>query len=428
MNNQWPNNLRDRMKHHEEPAPEGLWNRIEQIVSADNAVKATPAKRNIPLWSLRIGSVAAVALILFFIGFYTLKEDQQEVMVAEQVENEPYTSATSAPIEKETVKEVKEQILALATEKRRPETKIASQIGELHTSVTPDKTEEISEEIEKQLENKAVVSDETQTQHPIDNNSLQSEIETKKTSGFQLPAYKRQRQSAKWQTDLYASNIPAGAARKHDGYGSFRLNEPPLEDEIAIAAPLKSVSSDDIHTQSEYQHVYTDIKHLQPITLGVSMKYNLDDRWSITSGLTYTILSSQLHSGSDTHYYNSNQTLHYVGIPLNVNYTIWRNQKTSTYISGGGLVEKNVSGSLSTDFVIDNKLQTRSQQKISVKQLQWSVNSAIGIQYQLAKNIGIYAEPGVAYHFKNNSEVETIYKEKPLNFNIRLGLRFSLNE
>ncbi|MDD3908595.1 MAG: outer membrane beta-barrel protein, partial [Proteiniphilum sp.] len=153
-----------------------------------------------------------------------------------------------------------------------------------------------------------------------------------------------------------------------------------------------------------------------------------DERWSVTSGLTYTMLSSRLRSGTDNHYYNSRQTLHYVGIPLNVNYTVWENDKISTYVSGGGMVEKNVSGTLSTDFVIDNELQTQSRQKISVKPLQWSVNSAIGIQYRLTNNIGIYAEPGVAYHFRNGSKVETIYKEKPLNFNVSLGLRFSLNK
>ncbi|MPM74082.1 hypothetical protein SDC9_121067 [bioreactor metagenome] len=81
-----------------------------------------------------------------------------------------------------------------------------------------------------------------------------------------------------------------------------------------------------------------------------------------------------------------------------------------------------------TDYVIDNKIVERSRDRISVKSLQWSVNSAVGVQYQLSKTIGLYAEPGVAYHFKNGSEVETIYREKPLNFSIRLGLRFSLND
>ncbi len=178
----------------------------------------------------------------------------------------------------------------------------------------------------------------------------------------------------------------------------------------------------------EYRHVDTDVRHFQPVTLGVSLKYNLNDSWSITSGLNYTVLSSQLSTGSYNHYYNSRQTLHYLGLPVTVNYTVWRSGQLSTYISGGGMVEKNLAGTLSTDYIVDNLIEERSQDRLSVKPLQWSVSSAAGMEYRLWKGIGLYAEPGVTYHFRNSSGVETIYREKPLNFNIRLGLRFSFNE
>ena len=89
------------------------------------------------------------------------------------------------------------------------------------------------------------------------------------------------------------------------------------------------------------------------------------------------------------------------------------------------MVEKNLAGTLSTDYIVDNKIEERSQEGLSVKPLQWSVSSAAGMEYRLWKGIGLYAEPGVTYHFRNSSGVETIYREKPLNFNIRLGLRFS---
>ncbi|NLI99917.1 MAG: PorT family protein, partial [Bacteroidales bacterium] len=215
----------------------------------------------------------------------------------------------------------------------------------------------------------------------------------------------------------------------HSGYGSFVPYELNPE-EFVLASVEQSELPSDIRGSHEYQHVYTDIRHSQPVTLGVSVLYNLSERWSLTSGLTYTLLSSELYSGSktDNHYHHSRQSLHYVGVPLNVNYTVWRNPKISTYVSGGGLVEKNLWGKLTTDFVIGDQLETRNRQDIRVKPLQWSVNSAIGIQYQATRHIGLYAEPGVTYHFKNSSEVETIYKERPLNFNIRLGLRFSFNE
>lgn len=430
MKNQWQDTLRDRMERHEEPAPEGLWNSIEQIMSGESVNKAVPAKRKniIPLWSQRIAAVAAVALILFFIGLYTLNESRKDVRIAELEQNEPSVLEIFTP-KTEPVVKIEEQLLAHRTESKKPELITASFVIETDANTAMDETDEIPRETEQQHRgNEADTPEETQLQQPANNNQEQPFLETNNTPGFQLPTNRRYRKPAKWQTDLYASNIPSGVTRKHDGYGSFRIDESQPEEEIALASTRSTNSPEVTPAINSYQHVYTDIKHLQPITLGVSMNYNVAERWSVTSGLTYTILSSQLRSGTDNHYHNSRQTLHYVGIPLSVNYIVWKNSNISTYLSGGGMVEKNVSGTLETDFVIDSKLETHSQHEISVKQLQWSVNSAVGIQYQIAKNIGIYAEPGVAYYFKNNSDVETIYKEKPLNFNLRLGLRFSLNE
>ncbi|WP_436414442.1 outer membrane beta-barrel protein [Petrimonas sp.] len=426
MNNQWQNDLRNRMERHQEPAPEGLWDSIEQIIRAESAAKAPkamPARRKIPLWAQRVGTVAAAVLILFFIGLFTWKENQTNTQLVEQVQERPHGQPviTARPDKK---------LFTHNTETEKPASEKPVRADETLTTAFPTyETTTTAEENQPQPPARETTApEEGNRRQPVDNGEQSPVLENNNTPGFQLLPRRHHRKPAKWQTDLYASNIPSGATREHVGYGSLTPFQFPSEEEEYVVAAAQPDSPGDRVELNEYQHVYTDIKHLQPITLGVSMKYNLDERWSVTSGLTYTILSSQLRSGTGNHYYNSRQTLHYVGIPLNVNYAVWGNDKISTYVSAGGMVEKNVSGTLSTDFVIDNKLETQSRKEISVKQLQWSVNSAVGIQYQVAKNIGIYAEPGVAYHFKNNSDVETIYKEKPLNFNIRLGLRFSLNE
>jgi Anti-sigma-K factor rskA. len=429
MNNQWHDNLRYRMERHQESAPEGLWDGIEQIISAESAAKTMPVARKIPLWGQRAGAVAAAAIILFFIGLFTWKENQKNTQIAEQVQHEQPVSATR-PDEKETVVKSEKQPFVHNTGAGTPESKKSSRTAETRMLVAMGETGKTTEENELQPPgNEATVPDETKDRHPVNNDQQQPGLGNNNTPGFQLPVHRRHRKRTKWQTDVYAANIPSGITREHVGYGSLSPYKfPSEEEEYLLAAAVRSDSPNDSPELNEYQHVYTDIKHFQPIMLGVSMKYNFDEKWSVTSGLTYTVLSSQLRSGNDNQYYNSQQTLHYVGIPLNVNYAVWGNDKISTYVSGGGLVEKSIYGSLSTDYVANNKTERVDRQEISVKQLQWSVNSAVGIQYQFSKNIGIYAEPGVAYHFKNNSEVETIYKEKPLNFNIRLGLRFSLNE
>ena len=117
MNNQWQDNLRSRMERHEEPAPEGLWNSIEQIMSAETI----PAKRNIiPLWSLRIGAAAAAALILFFIGLRTLNvnENREDIRTAEQVQKEQSVPDTPS-FDKEPVAKTEEQHVERSKKRRQ---------------------------------------------------------------------------------------------------------------------------------------------------------------------------------------------------------------------------------------------------------------------------------------------------------------------
>ena len=47
--------------------------------------------------------------------------------------------------------------------------------------------------------------------------------------------------------------------------------------------------------------------------------------------------------------------------------------------------------------------------------------------YRFNDLVGIYLEPGVSYYFDNGSFVETVYRERPLNFSLGIGLRFNLN-
>ena len=54
------------------------------------------------------------------------------------------------------------------------------------------------------------------------------------------------------------------------------------------------------------------------------------------------------------------------------------------------------------------------------------MNAAAGVQYNFSNLLGLYVEPGVSYYFDNGSSVSNIYKDKPFNFNLNLGLRFTI--
>lgn len=412
MNDQWQNKLRDRLSHHEEPAPEGLWDRIDQVMSGESVVKNVPAKRNIILFrSLRVVGAVAAALVLFYIGSRTFNVDSREdIQVAGQVQKEE--------VQKELV-----QKREIVTEERKPE-RVTLLPPQRESKLVAISAIEVPPQVKEQQEQQ---EQQKGSSHPSEK-ELPTPGEEHVIDDMDQVVVEKRGTPAKWQTGVYASNLSLSAASNHGGYGSFNTYSfPSVEEEYVISA-IRSELPEGTSILNEYEHVYTNVEHHQPVTVGVTFKYNLDERWSLSSGLVYSFLSSELQSGADNHYYKSNQALHYVGLPLNVNYTLWQNNRVFTYISGGGMVEKNVWGKLSTDYVIDNQVEAQTNQKISVKPLQWSVNSKLGIQYQLYKNMGVYVEPGVAYYFNNNSHVETIYKEKPLNFNINMGLRFTLND
>jgi hypothetical protein len=137
------------------------------------------------------------------------------------------------------------------------------------------------------------------------------------------------------------------------------------------------------------------------------------------------MLSSQFRTDGDATYYSREQVLHNIGIPLGINYALWQGARLSIYLSAGGGVEKSVSGSSLFRFMSGGTIQTERRDKISDR-LQWSVRGAAGLQYDFTRSLGLYAEPGVNYYFDNRSGLETIYKTKPLNFGLRIGVRFSM--
>ncbi len=173
---------------------------------------------------------------------------------------------------------------------------------------------------------------------------------------------------------------------------------------------------------------YTETRHNLPIRAGVMLSYGLTDRLGVESGLTYTYLGSRLKSGSEQYYYETRQSLHYLGIPVKLNCSLWRSRLLNIYVSGGGMMEWNISGSASTEYRHDGKVFSRDNRRVRIDKPQWSVNASVGVQLNLSRRVGIFADPGISYHFDNGSTVETTYRKNPLNFDLTFGLRISFEK
>ena len=171
-----------------------------------------------------------------------------------------------------------------------------------------------------------------------------------------------------------------------------------------------------------------EIKHHLPVRTGLAFSYRVNERLSLESGMTYTNLTSDIRYGSDEHYFSGKQMLHYVGIPLNLRYKLLSWKRLDLYASAGVLGEKCVSGKIERDYVLDNHSAETEKEDVREKPLQWSVNASAGLQLNVSSAIGLYAEPGVSYYIDNGSSVENIYKDKPCNFNLNVGVRFTFGK
>ena len=175
------------------------------------------------------------------------------------------------------------------------------------------------------------------------------------------------------------------------------------------------------------QPVSTSTEHYQPVSFGRAISVGLDDRFSLETGADYSCLVSDMSSGTEENRYDIRQTLHYVGVPLRARYSFWKPGGFGLYMTAGGKVEKCVGGTTSTSYVVKSSVSSSTKDRITVDPLQWSVGASLGIGYRFNDLVGIYLEPGVSYYFDNGSFVETVYRERPLNFSLGIGLRFNLN-
>lgn len=156
--------------------------------------------------------------------------------------------------------------------------------------------------------------------------------------------------------------------------------------------------------------------HKQPISFGLTLSYPLTNRLSLSTGAVYTRLSSDFLNIVQNHQIKRHQVLHYVGIPLNLQFSVWQWHGLEAYLTAGGQVDWNVSAKANTDGI---------DQKMDKDRAQWSVGGSLGVQYHIVPQIGLYAEPGIRYYFNNGSSISNFYKDKPTNFNLQLGLRFN---
>lgn len=413
------------MEDYSEPLPDGLWDKLETELEEQNKPKV------IPLW--RRWQAAAAVLILLVSSltywFWSSPEaDFQNQQLAVEVKDTPLPE--NRPIQDQVTAEVAMPGKSEPEMKLTASTDVVLEQAVRKVSVEEEKTDEVIVEEPEKEESKTIKNEtltetaDTQVQQKkrlrasreadrerMKQNAEEAKSKSTRSSGFSL--------------GVGAGNTPYGSLSTFDGMGSFVARSAYYVSSDLNMAPVNNggLAYSQILLENAAQSPQTSVKHHMPVTIGFSLDWNLDKNWTLETGLNYTLLSSDIRSGSKS-YVEETQKLHYVGIPLKIRRSIWQNRWFSVYASVGVAVEKCVSGRLESVTVTNGGNRTSERTSLEVDPLQWSVAAAAGAQVNFTSRLGLYLEPGVAYYFDDHSGVETIRKEHPFNFNLQLGLRF----
>ena len=226
---------------------------------------------------------------------------------------------------------------------------------------------------------------------------------------------------------LYAENVGAGMGNANSG--SNIVNR--YSDSGVLADPMPGLfpdpsiaGSDDVTylKAAAYKALQKSpqgkAEHHAPVSVGMQVAFGIAPRLSLSTGVVYTRTSSDFYPYAPNSDYQVHQVLHYVGIPVGLNYELWRSGGFHAYVMAGAEADCNVKNDTDED---GTKKENTKRDRV-----QFSGKASLGAQYDISPSVGLYIEPGAKYYFDNGSDIENTFKDKKLNFNLQFGLRFNL--
>jgi hypothetical protein len=370
MSEQWIQQMREKMAGYKWPAPEVSWEEIDQALAANKTRKARV------FWLQRMAA-AAILLLIAGVGYWGfLRNDTEQTTEKRVAENHQEnhgdkenhgdwhndSSAAKIRVPVPVILPAKISVPAILAETVPPLSE--SSPDTIHTSPSEDET--------------------------LPRSNGESDIRPKEQTPptpapviYPTDLHQRKQLDNRLTAKVYMSSTMAGS-RQTESHLWTQTEHP----------------KDTVQTTQTNQHVH----HHQPVRFGLSLRYRLNDRWSVESGLSYTRLSSDITTTVDGMTTITEQHLNYIGLPLNISYDLLKSNHFELYITTGSTIEKSLDTS----------------------PWQFSLNGAIGAEYKLTDIFSLYAEPGFGYYFPDGSNTPTINQDRPLNLNLSFGLRFNL--
>ena len=463
MSNQdWTSKLQDQLADYQEPVSHDLWAGIEQSLAQNNieSVSTNPqtivsessesadlhvgseAKKNARIVYFKRWSAAAAAVALLGIGgsyVYLHQEDVEKGNLQLASLSSPAVSADlqsaasqSAPSHVVSV-DLQSAASSVAASQSAPSHVVSSDLqlaasqpapshvvsADLQSAASQKKASDVlKKESENEISLLAEKSDHKALTRSTDNHAA--------AYASQSYHFEKNKEVSGWSMQLYAENLtPSLGGVNSDasgGYNDFSYG--------TMAEPMPGVIPDpavggiygEEYLLASYKAIQrnqqVNAKHHAPVSVGLQVAFGIAPRLSLSTGLVYTRTSSDFYPYAPGSSYNVHQVLHYVGIPVGLNYVFWQSGGFHAYVMAGAEADYNVKNDTDED---GTKKEDAKRDRV-----QFSGKASLGAQYDITPKVGLYIEPGAKYYFDNGSHVENTFKDKKLNFNLQFGLRFNL--
>ncbi len=450
MSNQdWTSKLQEQLAGYQEPVSHDLWAGIEQSLAQNNieSVSSNPqtiasessestdlhvgteAKKNARIVYFKRWSAAAAAVALLGIGgsyVYLHQEDVEKGNLQLAVSQPAPSHVVSADLQSAAS-------VSAAVSQSAPSHAVSADLQSAASQSAPSHVvsadlqsaasqKKASDVLKKESENEISLLAE-KSDHKALTRATDHHAEAYASQSYH---FEKNEEVSGWSMQLYAENLtPSLGGVNSDasgGYNDFSYG--------TMAEPMPGVIPDptaggiygEEYLLASYKAIQRsqqgNAKHHAPVSVGLQVAFGIAPRLSLSTGLVYTRTSSDFYPYAPSSSYNVHQVLHYVGIPVGLNYEFWQSGGFHAYVMAGA----------EADYNVKNDTEEEGVKKENAKRdrVQFSGKASLGAQYDITPKVGLYIEPGAKYYFDNGSHVENTFKDKKLNFNLQFGLRFNL--
>ena len=409
MMEDWTDIIGEELENIEEPLPADDWSVLQQKYAAAQKRKKAAAFA----WAGGITSVAAAAaLVLLLVRPATVPADDnlvadqlppiEEVVPVDTVSIESQSENVEIP---ETVAPKKRKLIPTSVNVVKPSDDML---------IAQDKTEDnipAEEEIFDVVKDTVSVTERLLADAGNTNDKKDmAEDNHMDYWGFgDFPDDEPMRRRMKVSVGL------SGSASANPIPKMYDVNLEPPQDNVTAPGSKDSTEVDSpelarmMRSKSSYTEKY---KHEIPKSFGVSARFHITDKLSINTGLTYTRYASdrtRMYSYSD--YQNDRQYVHYLGIPVRLDWMIVNRKHFNFYLGAGVQADKCIYA-------------TVGGERLHEKEVLFGLSGAMGLQFNIVPMVGLYFEPDISYSL-NEGSIQTYRSMEPFMVTVRGGLRFN---